>query len=79
MDLLVEQTEVMVDQARLTEQVIQYANRYRSKYPLLAAKLLEAENLFRSYEYEVALEQFAKALEEVEPGALKRIEEHQLI
>lgn len=78
-DLLVEQTEVMVDQARLTEQVIQYANRYRSKYPLLAAKLLEAENLFRSYEYEVALEQAAKALEEVEPGALKRIEEHQLI
>lgn len=78
-DLLVEQTEIMVDQARLTEQVIQYANRYRSKYPLLAAKLLEAENLFRSYEYEVALEQAAKALEEVEPGSLKRIEEHQLI
>ncbi|WP_047985110.1 septation ring formation regulator EzrA [Ornithinibacillus californiensis] len=78
-DLLIEQTEVMLDQAHLTEQVIQYANRYRSKYPLLAAKLLEAENLFRHFDYEVALEQAARALEEVEPGALKRIEENQLI
>ncbi len=78
-DLLIEQTDVMLDQANLTEQVIQYANRYRSKYPLLAAKLLEAETLFRNFDYEVALEQAARALEEVEPGALKRIEENQLI
>lgn len=78
-DLLIEQTEVMLDQANLTEQVIQYANRYRSKYPLLAARLLEAENLFRNYDYEVALEEAASALEEVEPGALKRIEENQVI
>src|SRR5690606_16916291 len=77
-DLLIEQTDVMLDQADLTEQVIQYANRYRSKYPLLAAKLLEAETLFRNFDYEVALEQAARALEEVEPGALKRIEENQL-
>ncbi|GGA82256.1 septation ring formation regulator EzrA [Ornithinibacillus halotolerans] len=78
-DLLMEKTDVMLDQAYLTEQVIQYANRYRSMYPLLAAKLSEAETLFRNYEYEVALEQAARALEEVEPGALKRIEENQLI
>ncbi|MEN2769156.1 septation ring formation regulator EzrA [Ornithinibacillus xuwenensis] len=78
-ELVMEQTDVMLDQANLTEQVIQYANRYRSKYPLLAAKLAEAESLFRSYDYELALEQAARALEEVEPGALKRIEENQLI
>lgn len=78
-DLLIEQTDIMLDQAHLTEQVIQYANRYRSKYPLLAARLAEAEGLFRNYNYEVALEQAASALEEVEPGALKRIEENQLI
>ncbi|WP_010099199.1 septation ring formation regulator EzrA, partial [Ornithinibacillus scapharcae] len=52
---------------------------YRSKFPLLAARLAEAEGLFRSYNYEVALEQAASALEEVEPGALKRIEENQLL
>ncbi|TFJ92557.1 septation ring formation regulator EzrA [Lentibacillus salicampi] len=72
-----EQTETLLDQAYFTEQVIQYANRYRSQDPALAGKLSEAERLFRSYEYELALEQAARAVEEVEPGALKHIEEFQ--
>lgn len=74
---VVEQVDVMLDQAYLTEQVIQYANRYRSRYPLLAAKLSESERLFRTYEYELSLEHAAKAVEEIEPGALKRIEANQ--
>jgi len=74
---MVDQADVMLDQAYLTEQVIQYANRYRSQYPLLASKLSEAERLFRSYEYELSLEHAAKAVEEIEPGALKRIEDFQ--
>lgn len=72
-----EQVEIMLDQAYLTEQVIQYANRYRSKNSELAAKLKEAERLFRACEYELSLENAAKAIEEVEPGALKRIEANQ--
>ncbi|MFB4166749.1 septation ring formation regulator EzrA [Virgibacillus sp. JSM 102003] len=76
-DHVTEQTELMLDQAYLTEQVIQYANRYRSQYPILAAKLSESERLFRSYEYDLAIEQAAKAVEEIEPGALKRIEAYQ--
>ncbi|UJL45080.1 septation ring formation regulator EzrA [Virgibacillus sp. NKC19-16] len=76
-DNVIEQTDVMLEQAYLTEQVIQYANRYRSQYPLLASKLSESERLFRSYEYELALEKAAKAVEEIEPGALKRIEAYQ--
>lgn len=75
----VEQTEMMLDQAYLTEQVIQYANRYRSRYPLLAAKLSESERLFRSYEYELSLEHAAEAIEEIEPGALKLIETNQKV
>lgn len=74
----VEQTNLMIEQAYLTEQVIQYANRYRSKDPGLAAKLKQAEKHFRAYQYELALETAVKALEEVEPGALKRIEENQM-
>ncbi len=70
-----EKIDMMLDQAVLTEQVIQYANRYRSRNPILAGKLAEAERLFRSYEYELSLEIAAKAIEEIEPGALKRIEE----
>ncbi|WP_156291485.1 septation ring formation regulator EzrA [Oceanobacillus salinisoli] len=77
LDRTIEETHIMLDQAYLTERVIQYANRYRSKYPILAAKLAESERLFRSYEYELALETAAKAVEEIEPGALKRIEETQ--
>ncbi|GAA0600683.1 septation ring formation regulator EzrA [Virgibacillus siamensis] len=74
---IADKTEIILDQAYLTEQVIQYANRYRSQNPALSAKLSESERLFRSYEYELALEQAAKAVEEIEPGALKRIEEYQ--
>lgn len=75
----VEQTDLMLEQAYFTEQVIQYANRYRSRNPILSAKLAESERLFRSFEYELALEQAAKAVEEVEPGALKRIESTQTV
>ncbi|WP_217586995.1 septation ring formation regulator EzrA [Lentibacillus saliphilus] len=73
-DQVKEQTTLILEQAYLTERVIQYANRYRSQDPTLAAKLVESERLFRSYEYEVALEKAATALEEIEPGALRRIE-----
>lgn len=76
-DYVTEQTDIMLDQAYLTEQVIQYANRYRSQFPALSAKLSESERLFRSYEYDLALERAAKAIEEIEPGALKRIEAYQ--
>lgn len=74
---LAEEVEISIDQANLTEHVIQYANRYRSSQPILAAKLKEAERLFRKYEYELALEKAAEAIEEIEPGALKEIERYQ--
>src|SRR5699024_10580675 len=72
----IENTDVMLEQASLTEQVIQYANRYRSGHPSLASKLTESEKLFRNAQYELALEQAAEALEDVEPGALKKIGLH---
>lgn len=75
----VDEIDKMLEQAYLTELVIQYANRYRSQYPLLAARLSESERLFRSYEYELSLEQAAEALEEIEPGALQHIEANQKV
>lgn len=74
---VLDNTNKTLEQAFLTEQVIQYANRYRSSYPELAAKLKESERLFHKAEYELALENAARAVEEIEPGALKRIEKHQ--
>ncbi|MCP3033523.1 septation ring formation regulator EzrA [Halobacillus sp. A1] len=69
------QAKELLHQAEMAESMIQYGNRYRSKYPLIAARLMEAENDFRSYRYEEALERAASAVEEVDPGALSRIEE----
>lgn len=74
-DILSEKVQLMIEQAYLTERVIQYANRYRSQYPMLQAKLLEAEQLFYQVHYEEALELSTQALEEVAPGAVQRLEE----
>ncbi|WLV23796.1 septation ring formation regulator EzrA [Aciduricibacillus chroicocephali] len=70
-----QEANLMIEQAHLTEKVIQYANRYRSQNDGLAMSLADAERLFRNCEYELALEKAAKAVELVEPGALKRIEQ----
>lgn len=72
---LVQTTDEMVEDVVLAESVIQYGNRYRSRYPAVAGKLDEAELSFRNFQYKEALEQAATAIEEVEPGALKRVEE----
>lgn len=71
---LVGTTEEMVENVILAEKVIQYGNRYRSKYPSVAKGLLEAEKSFRNFDYQKALEQAATSIEEIDPGAIKKIE-----
>lgn len=73
-DKLAQQTNDILENVMLAERVIQYGNRYKSSYPMVASKLRNAETEFRSFNYQEALEQAAAAIEEVEPGALKRIE-----
>ena len=65
----------ILDHAYLAENIIQYGNRYRSKHAFVHESLIEAEQLFRNYEYKSALEEAATALEKVEPGVLKKIEQ----
>jgi septation ring formation regulator len=68
-------TEEIVETVMLAERVIQYGNRYRSRYPSVDRGLREAEEHFRNYDYREALEQAATSIEEVDPGALNRIEQ----
>ncbi|MGE8078627.1 septation ring formation regulator EzrA [Peribacillus loiseleuriae] len=71
---LYENTEVLIEEMLLAEKVIQYGNRYRSRYPAVAEALRTAEQYFRDYEYERALEVAVSAIEKVEPGILDKIE-----
>ena len=64
----------MLEEARLVERVIQYGNRYRSTHHSIAQSLEEAEEAFRHYEYKEALKQASAAIEQVDPGALDRIQ-----
>ena len=74
-EVLYNTTEEMIDRVFFAERVIQYGNRYRSRNSSFAQSLREAEGSFRNSQYQLALEQAATAIEELEPGALKKIEE----
>ena len=67
--------EELLENVMLTEWIIQYGNRYRTSNEEVHKRLLEAETSFREFRYEKALEEAATAVEDVEPGAMKRIEE----
>ena len=67
--------EELLENVMLIEWIIQYGNRYRASNPEVHTRLLDAEESFRQFRYAKALEEAATAVEEVEPGAMKRIEE----
>lgn len=73
-DASFEHTNKMIEDAALAERLIQYGNRYRSRYPSVQADLAAAEASFRNYHYEEALELAATAVEKVEPDILKKFE-----
>lgn len=65
----------LLENVMLIERIIQYGNRYRASNERVNNGLFEAEESFRQYRYAKALEEAATVVEEVEPGAMKRIEE----
>ncbi|KXH87173.1 septation ring formation regulator EzrA [Sporosarcina sp. HYO08] len=67
--------EELIENVMLTEWIIQYGNRYRATHPDMHERLLDAEESFRQFRYTKALEEAATAVEEVEPGAMKKIQE----
>ncbi|ACA41615.1 septation ring formation regulator EzrA [Lysinibacillus sp. fkY74-1] len=65
----------LIENVMLIERIIQYGNRHRASNPTLNARLKEAEEAFHQFRYSKALEEAGTAVEEMEPGALKRIQE----
>src|SRR5690606_6943679 len=72
---LYDQVVEMIENVYFIEKIIQYGNRYRSRNDNVQLRLTIAEDAFRSFDYDKALEEAAAAVEEAEPGAIKRIEE----
>lgn len=67
-------TDEMVDKARLAEDLMQYANRYKTTNERVAKSIGRAYQLFeRDRNYASSFEEISVALDEVEPGASERI------
>lgn len=69
-----EANDILVN-AVYAEKLIQYGNRYRKDYSNVDKSLNEAERLFKNNRYKRAIEIAEQALESVEPGVTKHIEE----
>lgn len=69
----IEKLNKTMEEANLAEQVIQFGNRYRSQNDELNIKLLQAEDKFRHYYYDEALEIAVQAIEPVEPDVLNKV------
>ncbi|GAA0332986.1 septation ring formation regulator EzrA [Bacillus carboniphilus] len=74
MSKLHEQTIEMIENVQFAEFVIQYGNRYKRANSHTKQQLEKAESAFRNYQYSTALEEAVAAIEEVEPGAIKKLE-----
>ena len=75
-ELLDNQTQAIVDNAMLTEYMIQYANRFRHSHVEIENAINKALVLFhREYDYEGALEAIRIPLNRIEAGAARKVEE----
>ncbi|MDR4030123.1 MAG: septation ring formation regulator EzrA, partial [Enterococcus sp.] len=71
LELLDKKTKDLVNAAALTEQMMQYANRYRHTHENIRAALDKSMYLFSTeFRYQDALDEIGTALEAVEPGAV---------
>lgn len=70
-----ERAEEMIENVILIERLIQFGNRYRATNAQVHERLLDSEEAFHQFRYVKALEDAAKAVESVDPNAIKRIEE----
>ncbi|MEG0385168.1 MAG: septation ring formation regulator EzrA [Solibacillus sp.] len=70
-----DRAQEMIENVMIIERLIQFGNRYRATNGQVHERLLEAEEAFTQFRYVKALEDAAKAVETIDPSAIKRIEE----
>ncbi|MGY3766339.1 septation ring formation regulator EzrA [Vagococcus vulneris] len=74
---LTERTEDLIDNASLTEQMIQYANRFRFSNPEIKNAIDKSMSLFaREYNYQESLNVISEAIDRIEPGVTERIRKY---
>lgn len=72
---LEEATNRIIDNSLMTEQLVQYANRYRSEYASIEKAITTAINLYQyQYKYTEARQTMETALDAIEAGASRRVE-----
>ena len=70
-------TEEIVDNAQLTEYMIQQANRYRLEHPEIDTAIQQSLEQFNHfYRYEESLAIIEKALNQVDPGSAQRVRDN---
>ncbi|MHA8138357.1 septation ring formation regulator EzrA [Lactobacillaceae bacterium Scapto_B20] len=75
-DNLTERTDTMIDSAALSEQLMQYANRYRNSHADVARASERAHYLFdREYQYEESLNVIAESLNSIDGAIYQRIQD----
>jgi len=72
--VVLDKTDEMVESAILTEQLIQYGNRYRSQDSVINDELQRAEEAFRGYNYNEAIEIATSAIFRVDKSIIKKFQ-----
>lgn len=72
-DQLKQQSRDVIDAAGMTEQLLQYANRYKASHEAVAQAMTQAQAAYAQYDYQTAADTIATALEAVEAGSYQKV------
>ncbi|WP_432364251.1 septation ring formation regulator EzrA [Lacticaseibacillus paracasei] len=74
-DALKKATSALIDAAGLTEELMQYANRYKTTVKPVAEAVHQATESYMQFDYKQAADTLAMALEQTEAGSYKKVED----
>lgn len=74
-DALKKATSALIDAAGLTEELMQYANRYKTTVKPVAEAVHQATESYMQFDYKQAADTLATALEQTDAGSYKKVED----